>query len=79
MLEDGYSINYIQKQYSIDEKRLSKLWYLYQREGSKALHRQQYTRSDATLRHKVVLDIENNVLSLPYRFVWYLLFFDVVV
>ena len=64
MLEDGYSINYIHTHYGIDEKRLSKLWYLYEREGSKALHRQQYTRSDATLRHKVVLDIENNGISL---------------
>ena len=64
MLEDGYSINYIHCKYGINSARLSKLWLLYQREGVKVLHRQDYTRSDATFRHKVVLDIENNCISL---------------
>ena len=64
MLEDGYSINYVHTNYGINEAQLSKLWFLYQKKGAKALHRQEYTRSDATLRHKVVLDIENNGISL---------------
>jgi len=64
MLEDGYSINYIHSNYGINEARLSKLWFLYQKEGRKVLHRQSYTHSNATFRHKVVLDIENNGVSL---------------
>ena len=64
MLEDGYSINYIYTKYGINHERLKKLWLLYQKEGVKVLHRQQYTRSNATFRYKVVLDIENNGISL---------------
>ena len=64
MLEEGYSINYIRCKYGINPERLSKLWLLYQREGVKVLHRQDYTRSNADFRHKVVLDIENNGISL---------------
>ena len=64
MLEDGYSINYICVKYGISHKRLLKLWILYQKEGATVLHRQDYIRSNATFRHKVVLDIENNGVSL---------------
>ena len=64
MLEDGYSIKHIHIKYGIDALRLSKLWFLYQKEGTKVLHRQEYRRSNATFRHKVVLDIENNGISL---------------
>ena len=45
MLEDGYSIKYIHIKYGIDSLRLSKLWFLYQKEGTKVLHRQEYRRS----------------------------------
>ena len=64
MLEDGFSINYIHDKYGIDNSQLEKLWFLYQKEGAKVLCRQKYTRSDATFRQKVVLDIENNGISL---------------
>ena len=64
MLEDGYSINYVHTNYGISKARLSKLWFLYQKKGVNVLHRQEYTRSNATFRHKVVLDIENNGISL---------------
>ena len=64
MLEEGYSINYIHTRYGIGHSRLEKLWILYQKEGAKVLRRQDYTRSNATFRHKVVLDIENNGVSL---------------
>ena len=64
MLEDGFSISYIHTKYGINAERLSKLWILYQKEGTKVLHRQENTRSNATFRLKVVLDIENNGLSL---------------
>ena len=64
MLEDGYSFNYIHTTYGINGERLKKLWLLYKKDGLKALHRQNYTLSDAAFRHKVVLDIENNGISL---------------
>ena len=64
MLEDGYSKNHIHCKYGISHERLSKLWLLYQKEGTKVLHRQEYTQSNSTFRHKVVLDIEKNGISL---------------
>ena len=64
MLEDGYSINYIHDKYGIDDLRLSKLWLQYQKKGAKVLCRQEHTRCDTTFRYKVVLDIENNGISL---------------
>ena len=64
MLTEGYSINYIHRKYGIARSQLEKLWLLYQKEGPKVLHRQENTRSNATFRLKVVLDIENNGLSL---------------
>ena len=71
MLEDGYSINYIHTNYGVSAKRLSKLWFLYQRDGRKVLCRQEYTRSDATFRYKVVLDIEKNGISLTQASIKY--------
>ena len=64
MLEEGYSIKYIHRKYGIAHLQLEKLWLLYQKEGPKVLHRQKNTRSNATFRLKVVLDIENNGVSL---------------
>ena len=64
MLENGYSLNHIHVKFGIDYSRLSKLWFLYQKEGVKVLHRQRYTHGDVTFKHKVVLDIENNGISL---------------
>ena len=64
MLEEGYSINYIRTKYGIDDSQLSKLWFLYQKEGIKALHRQPNVRSNGEFRRIVVLDIENNGISL---------------
>ena len=64
MLEDGYSFNYIHTTYGINGEQLKKLWLLYKKDGLKVLHRQNYTRSDAAFRHKVVLDIEKNGVSL---------------
>ena len=71
MLEDGYSINYIHTKYGIGNTRLEKLWMQYQKEGVKVLHRQAYTRSDVAFKHKVVLDIENNGISLAQASIKY--------
>ena len=58
MLEDGYSIRFISSKYGINCNRLSKLWLLYQEEGSKVLYRHPNVRSDGEFRLTVVLDIE---------------------
>ena len=71
MLESGYSINYIHTHYGISAEQLTKLWILYQRDGRKVLCRQEYTRSDATFRYKVVLDIEKNGISLTQASIKY--------
>ena len=71
MLENGYSINYIHTKYGIDDSRLSKLWFLYQKEGKKVLHRQAYTRADGKFKCKVVSDIEKNGLSLLQALIKY--------
>ena len=71
MLKGGYSINYIHTHYGINAEQLTKLWILYQRDGRKVLCRQEYTRSDATFRYKVVLDIENNGISLTQASIKY--------
>ena len=63
MLEDGYSINYIHSRHGIGHSQLEKLWFLYQKEGSKILHRQSNIRSDSELKCTVVLDIENKVAA----------------
>ena len=64
MLKDGYSISYIHSKYGIGNSQLEKLWLLYQKEGAKVLHRQPNVRANGEFRHKVVLDIENNGISL---------------
>ena len=64
MLEEGYSINSIRTKYGINDTRLSKLWFLYQQEGIKALHRQPNVRANGEFRRIAVLDIENNGISL---------------
>ena len=71
MIEDGYSINYVHTNYGVSAERLSKLWFLYQREGATVLCRQKYTRCDATFRYKVVLDIEKNGISLTQASIKY--------
>ena len=64
MLEDGYSIEYIHSMYGIAHLQLKTMWLLYQKEGPKVLHRQPNVRSNGEFRRKVVLDIENNGISL---------------
>ena len=64
MLEEGYSNNYIHTRYGIGHSQLEKLWLLYQKAGAKVLHRQPNVRANGEFRHKVVLDIENNGISL---------------
>ncbi|MBQ8493805.1 MAG: helix-turn-helix domain-containing protein, partial [Alistipes sp.] len=64
MLEEGYSVKSIAKNYGIDAKRLSYLWHLYKEQGPTALHRKKNIRADGSLKQHIVSDIEKNHLTL---------------
>ena len=64
MLEGGYSINQISSQYGISHHLLNVLWLKYQKDGPSGLVKKKYIRSDGTYREKILLDIENNCLTL---------------
>lgn len=64
MLEDGISFSHIHKNYGINEARLKVLWSRYQKEGISGLQKQLNINADYALKHKIVLDIEENHLTL---------------
>lgn len=64
MLEDGISFSHIHKNYGINEARLKVLWSRYQKEGILGLQKCPNIRADYTLKHDIVLDIEENHLTL---------------
>ena len=63
MLEDGISFSHIHKNYGINEARLKVLWSRYQKEGISGLQKQLNINADYALKHKIVLDIEENHLT----------------
>ena len=71
MIEDGYSIKSISRDYGIDFKDLSALWIKYQREGPLGLRKKRYVRTDGLFREAVVRDIAENCLTLPEAAVKY--------
>ena len=71
MIEDGYSIRSISKDYGIDLKDLSALWIKYQHEGAMGLKKKQYVRTDGPFRETVVRDIAENCLTLSEAAVKY--------
>lgn len=64
MLEEGYSVKSIAKNYGIDAKRLNYLWHLYKEQGTTSLHRKKNIRADGSLKQHIVSDIEKNHLTL---------------
>lgn len=64
MLEDGISFSHIHKNYGINEARLKVLWSRYQKEGISGLQKQPNINANYALKHKIVLDIEENHLTL---------------
>ena len=71
MIEDGYSIKSISRDYGIDFKDLSALWIKYQHEGPLGLKKKRNARTDGLLRETVVRDIADNCLTLPEAAVKY--------
>ena len=64
MIEDGYSINYINVHYGSDAKLLKVLWHRYQESGIEGLKKKRNILSTFEIRKRIVSDIENNHLSL---------------
>ena len=64
MLEDGYSVKSIAKNYGIGANRLSYLWHLYQEQGATVLHRKKNICADGALKQHILSDIEKNHLTL---------------
>lgn len=64
MLEDGISFSHIHKNYGINEARLKVLWSRYQKEGISGLQKCPNIKADYALKHDIVLDIEENHLTL---------------
>ena len=64
MLEEGYSLDYIHKQYGIGITLLQSLWIKYQSNGPLVLIKKKNIKADGTLKEKIVRDIEENGLTL---------------
>ncbi len=64
MIKEGRSIHSIHVEYGINENRLHVLWNQYQLQGKAGLLKKKNIRADYSLKKKVVLDIEENHLTL---------------
>lgn len=64
LLEDGMSFGHIHKKYGINEDRLKVLWARYQEKGLEGLHKSRNIKADFVLRKKIVIDIEEDHLTL---------------
>ena len=64
MIEEGTSIHAIHMKYGINEDRLHVLWNRYQSGGRSGLIKRKNIRADFALKKEIVLDIEENHLTL---------------
>ena len=64
MIEAGISIHAIHMKYGINEDRLHVLWDRYQSEGRSGLFKRKNIKADFALKREIVLDIEENYLTL---------------
>ena len=64
MIKEGRSIHSIHVEYGINENRLHVLWNQYQLQGKAGLLKKKNIRADYSLKKKVVLDIDENHLTL---------------
>ena len=64
MLENGLSIEYIHRNYGINDRLLGSLWTRYQSEGPSGLVKKHNIRADYAFKLQVVSDIEENHLTL---------------
>ena len=64
MVENGYTIAYINRTFGIGHDLLGQLWVRYQSEGASGLLKKQNVRADYTFKIQVLRDIEENHLTL---------------
>ena len=64
MLENGFSVNYIETHFGINHKLLGYLWARYQAEGSSGLLKKQNVKADYAFKLQVLRDIKENHLTL---------------
>ena len=64
MIKEGTSIHAIHMKYGINEDRLHVLWDRYQSDGRSGLFKRKNIRADFALKKEIVLDIEENHLTL---------------
>ena len=64
LLDEGYSFSHIHKNFGIGEERLKFIRAQYLEEGNSALCRKRNIKADFALKKEIVLDIEENNLTL---------------
>ena len=64
MLENGFSVKYIETHFGINHSLLGYLWDRYQSEGPSALLKKRNVKADYAFKVQVVRDIEENHLTL---------------
>ncbi len=64
LIEDGMSFDAIHRKYGINFTLLRVLWAKYQEYGVSGLQKSKNIKADYALKKKIVLDIENNHLTL---------------
>ena len=64
MLENGFSMHYLETHFGIDKKLLGYLWGRYQYEGPSGLLKKQHIKADYAFKLQVIRDIEENHLTL---------------
>ena len=64
LLEKGRSVDSIHKEYGIDHVQLQVLWEKYKKFGPAGVKKSKNIKADFALKRSVVLDIEENHLTL---------------
>ena len=64
LIEDGYSFRFICNQYGSNAKKLKVLWHRYQEFGVEGLKKMRNFHSTFEIKKRIVLDIEENHLTL---------------
>ena len=64
MLEEGYSVDFIENNFGINSRLLKLLWLRYQKEGCVALEKKANTRATVYIKLAAIRDFEEKHLSL---------------
>lgn len=64
LIKSGRTFNSIRREYGVNEGRLKVLWERYQKMGPSSLRKMKNIKADFSLKKKIVLDIEENHLTL---------------